>query len=78
MAKKVLHLAHPFYDSTLCGDADDGVMLEEVPVMVTGSQRVTCKHCLSMIKACVDYSKRAAKVKAQNAVGILGQRKGGE
>lgn len=63
---KDVHLPHPFCDTTICGDSDDGVMLDDVPMMASGEQVVTCRSCLAIIKACVNYqNKRAAKPKAQ-------------
>jgi hypothetical protein len=52
-----VHLTHPFSDTTLCGEADEGGvdMNEMTPIKETKKKRITCKHCLSIIEFCQDY-----------------------
>jgi hypothetical protein len=52
-----IHLPHPFSDTTLCGEADEGgIDVDELnPIKNTKKKRVTCEHCLLMIEACQDY-----------------------
>jgi hypothetical protein len=53
---KVIHLCDPSQDFSLCGDSDDGVLLDEVPIIAKGNEFVTCPRCLQIIDHCVKYA----------------------
>jgi hypothetical protein len=64
-----VHYAHPFYDSTLCGDADEGGLdIEETKNVENVSDVVDCPRCLHIVSACVEYA-------AEKSVQRIGSRR---
>lgn len=47
---KGVHIGHPEYDTTLCGDAEEGED-ENTECETVNRQPVTCPTCLAMISA---------------------------
>lgn len=48
-----IHIKHPEMDTTMCGDAIEGDSDNELEASRTVQrQRITCRVCLAIIKAC--------------------------
>lgn len=59
-----IHLRHPFYDCTLCGDSwDGGIDLSEHSPTQIVNESVTCSQCLQIIRACVEYDREICAAK---------------
>lgn len=57
MSKKIIHLPDPDMDYSLCGDSDDGVMVEGgQPNYNTNGEKVNCPRCLRIIAVCEEYT----------------------
>jgi len=59
--KQVIHYSDASQDYTLCGDSDDGVLLDEVPVIAKDGEAVTCPRCLQIITHCVKYAAQQSR-----------------
>ena len=57
MSDKIIHLPDPDIDYSLCGDSDDGVMVDGgQPNYNTNGEEVNCPRCLRIIAVCKDYT----------------------
>lgn len=57
MSKKIIHLPDPDMDYSLCGDSDDGVMVEDgQPNFNINGEKVNCPRCLRIIAVCKEYT----------------------
>jgi len=61
----VIHYSDASQDYTLCGDSEDGVLLDEVPIIAKDGEVVTCPRCLQIIAHCIKYrpTKRAVDLR---------------
>jgi len=64
--KKIIHLNDPSQDFSLCGDSDDGVLLDEVPAIAKDSEVVTCPRCLQIIAHCIKYASQHSVERTQS------------
>lgn len=74
MSNRIIHLPDPDMDYSLCGDSDDGVLVEGgQPNYNTNGEEVNCPRCLRIIAICTEY---AAQPRVQLTSGGRGKNKG--